>query len=508
MTRWQRLRAWFRSPKKAAPAPVDPWSPGGPLKPGSTGAMVSGALGFSPPIPRGSRELHVSQKREPWVHAVTSKIADNFAAVPWVVGATRDARGNPSPDRARYYGTCRSQILAGYSVSRGGAYGDILRSSKLRRKAMLDLQRETNFGQLTEHPLITLLERPNPLTTGVQFRRLLSIFDSLTGEGFAIKERNAFGMPVELWPTPNFWCLLVPYMGYDKFYFNYGTFIRELPPRDVLWIKQLDCENPYARGSGTGFALGDTIEAYAYALKTEKAHFYNNGVPGGLFVLEGVSPEVQAEFEQNWADKHRGFWNAARMAIVNFKASFQNITPNFTDQKLLELMKEKRDTIIQVYGVPPEMMGITESSNRAVAMIAKSIFAEQVLTPKLEDLRAILQHWLVPDFDPSLVIDYVNPVPDDWSFDLSVYTAAKSTVKIDEWRDLADLEPLENNAGQILYVPPTNSPDGEKGGNGAPDGLPGGKDFQDPPWVSEIASVRAEVADVREGLARVKRLPA
>lgn len=442
---WDRLAGAFR--RKGAP--IDVYSP---EALGSVGMMVTGAIPFGAPPVRGSRELHVAAKKEPWLYAVVNKIAEDFAAVPWELGVARDGKGNASPGRAAHYQRCRAQVLRTYRDS-----------PRLRRRHLGDLKREANVEQIYDHPLLTLLDRPNPLMTGVQFRALMQRFMDLPGECFAIKERNAFGMPVQLWPTPNFWCLITPYAGYDRFRFSYGLFQREVPSTEVLWMKHLDPENPYARGTGPGFALGDVIEAYAYALKTEKAVFYNNGLPAGVMALEGADEKDIKALKQEWEKNYRGFWNAMRLAWINFKATFIPFQPKFVDQQLLELMQEKRDTIIQVYGVPPEVLGIVEHSNKATAMANKSQYAEGVLTPRCESFRSIWQERIVPEFDESLVLEYESPTPDDDDFNLAVATAAPETRTVNEWRDLQDLPPLEGPEGDELYNP-SNTLDGLFGG--------------------------------------------
>jgi HK97 family phage portal protein len=446
---------WLAGAFRRRGAPVDVFTP---EALGQAGMMVTGAIPYGVPPVRGSRELHVAAKKEPWLYAVVNKIAEDFAAVPWELGVARDKSGNASPGRAAHYQRCRGQVVRTYKDS-----------PRLRKRHLGDLKREANVEPLYDHPLLSLLDRPNPLMTGVQFRALLQRFMDLPGECFAIKERNAFGMPVQLWPTPNFWCLLTPYIGYDRFRFSYGLFQREVPSTEVLWMKHLDPENPYARGTGPGFALGDVIEAYAYALKTEKAVFYNNGLPSGVMALEGASEEDIKALKVEWEKSYRGFWNGMRLAWVNFKAQFTPFAPKFADQQLLELMKEKRDTIIQVYGVPPEVLGIVEHSNKATAMASKSQYAEGVLTPRCESFRSIWQERIVPEFDESLVLEYESPTPDDDDFNLEVATAAPETRTVNEWRELQDLPPLDGPEGDELYNP-SNTLDGLFGGGSSSSG--------------------------------------
>ena len=51
------------------------------------------------------------------------------------------------------------------------------------------------------------------------------------------------------------------------------------------------------------------------------------------------------------------------------------------------MRKFLRDTIYQTYGIPPEVLGIIENSNRATADAAMYIYGILVLTPRLNKMR-------------------------------------------------------------------------------------------------------------------------
>lgn len=448
-----RVRAAFSA--FARGSPPDMFSPDalGPIGQGVTGSLPYG----QPPV-RGSRELIIAGKREPWLFAVNDKISRSVAAVHWNVAVARDKKnGDVSQSKSRYYNDCRRQIFS--------TYGE---STASRKRHMRDLTREANLEIIYNHPLINLLEKPNPLQTGYQFRALLQRHMDLTGEIFCIKERNAFGMPIQLWPVPNFWCKLTPYYRRATFLMAYGMFVQELPDTEVLWLKHLDLENPYARGMGPGFALADVIETYAYALKTEKAFYYNQGMPPVVLGLEGAKQAQLDQIAAGWKDKHGGYWNAMKVAWVNFKVSVAKLGPKFADAEMLAQQNQKRDTIIQIYGVPPEILGITEHSNKSTSVTAKGIFAEQVLVPRLEDLREMLTNQLVPEFgEPggnALVLEYSSPVPDDRESDITVVGKVPTVLTINEWRGLANFDPRDD--GDVLYTPP------EAGGGGDPTSPP------------------------------------
>ncbi|KKL82562.1 hypothetical protein LCGC14_1983500, partial [marine sediment metagenome] len=112
----------------------------------------------------------------------------------------------------------------------------------------------------------------------------------------------------------------------------------------------------------------------------------------------------------------------------------------------------QRDTIIQVYGVPPEILGILESSNRATIEAAEFLFAKFVIMPRLEFLRAVLQQLLVPEFDDRLILDFESPVTEDKRHELQVMKASTWAYTANELRKRAG-EPSLGDEGDVHAVP-------------------------------------------------------
>ena len=248
----------------------------------------------------------------------------------------------------------------------------------------------------------------------------------------------------------------------------------------MAWFKHLDPENPYWRGNGIGEALGDELEIDEYAAKTQKAFLYNNGVPAGIASAEGLGQVQLDKLKDDFNQKQVGFWNAMRIFWSAGKIDFKQLQPNFADTKIMELRKDERDKLVSAFG-PPEIFGILDHSNRATIAEARPIYAELTLTPRLEFLRHSLQERLVPEFDERLLIEYVDPTPDDNAFRLEVAKAAPKSRSINEWRQLQSLPPIDDGD----QVPSQMGPPAPGAGGAGPTTLPTGKGA-DPAWVAEL----------------------
>jgi len=130
----------------------------------------------------------------------------------------------------------------------------------------------------------------------------------------------------------------------------------------------------------------------------------------------------------------------------------KTLDQNFRNMQMKELRDQERDTIIQTWGVPPELFGIVSSSNRSTIDMAPFIFATYVLVPRLERMRDTLQARLIPEYDESIILDYVSPVPEDRLFKQSVMNGQPGAFYANEFRELAGLPP-EDELDEVLMAP-------------------------------------------------------
>ena len=110
------------------------------------------------------------------------------------------------------------------------------------------------------------------------------------------------------------------------------------------------------------------------------------------------------------------------------------------------------NTIIQIWGVPPEEMGIIENSNRATIDTADFLFKRNVVVPRLELLRAYIQERLIPEYDDALIINYKSPVQADKDFQLKAAEKAPWALTVDEHREFMGREPLPDGKGAVHMV--------------------------------------------------------
>lgn len=420
--------------------------------------ILPGARG-DPPA-RSDSDFLLGYANLPWLRACAHKIAIATAAVPWELYAPRRARNAKAIHRQ----------LAGLEMVP-------------RHKLLMQLKQTEDVRPILDHPFLDVLDKPNNFLTGLVLKRLTQTYIDLVGEVFWLKERNGLGLPSQLWPIPPHWVIATPTPTHRFYRVAFRAWIGEIPDSEMLWIKDPAPWNPYSRGSGTGQSLADELETDEYVSKFIKTYFYQGGRPDMIVTAEGLEPEETRRLETDWNTKHQGFWRAFKTHFLNRKVDITQIPQNFEHLQLKDLRTHERDIIIQAFGIPPELIGLLQSSNRATAQMAESLFSRWVLIPRLELQRASLQEHLLPEWDDRLILDYTSPVPEDATHILEAAKAAPWSLSIDEWRALQGLPALGNGAGAIHMVPFTLQPQQFQPSQGIP-----GSQLASPPPILRHAS--------------------
>lgn len=436
MTLWQRMRLATRlvtGQLKQADAEAATGYLGGLLK----GASSSGSY-----QPRGTRGLLDSYNTSPWVRACASKVADAMAAVRWRLYVVRGAGG-----------AVHTQRQVAYLQRASGA-----EQHRLLRKQELD---GAEPQEVRAHLLLDVLYRANAEMTGLELRWLTSAWLDLVGDAFYLKQRNGMGAPIALWPVPPHWVLETPTPAKPVYRINQGQWQADVPATEILWMRWPNPVEPYGRGSGVARSLDDEIATDEAATKHTLAHFRNNARPDLLIMPKdgGVLGDAERDrMETWWTDKLQSYWRRFKPLFLKVPVDVKVLEQNFQQMQFAELRQHEQDTILQVWGISPEILGKVTASNRATAQMAQEIFARYVLVPRLERLREVLQEKLVPEYDGRLILTYDSPIPSDKEFDLSVYKAQPKAFQLNEFRQLAGRPVDEDLEGQYGTGQPAPTP--------------------------------------------------
>jgi HK97 family phage portal protein len=333
-------------------------------------------------------------------------------------------------------------------------------------KPLLHTGRGAARKPVEEHPLLDLLEAPNPELPGVLAWVVLQQSMECTGDGFAIIDVDGNGLPVRLTPVPSTSVLQIPTRDRPAFTVQMADGQIEVPPARMLWPKFADPVNPFGRGIGPAMALADEVDTDEYATQNIKAFFRNGSVPDVLVTLEGASVPDLERAKAAFAQQYNSAEKAHRAHFANKKADVQRLDTSFRDMDLVELRKDQRDRILQTWGVPPELFGVLENSNRATIDAARYLFSTAVLEPRLRILAAEINAKLVPLYGQAgLRCTFASPVPEDRDFFIRSVATAPSAFTVGDVRARLEMMPSKRDAEWLNTQPiaagPTNVPPGK-----------------------------------------------
>lgn len=286
---------------------------------------------------------------------------------------------------------------------------------------LLKVEADGSETEITDHRFLDFMNQPNPLyeMTSSAIWRLHEIYLMLVGESFFLIERDDRGLPVELWNVPPHWVKMTPYLGSPTYTIvSPGGLTMQVPVDDMFVMKQLNPLDPFMRGLGIAESIADEIEIDEYAAKFQKRFFYNDATPPVVFLMPDATTNQRDEFLAQWNQKHRGVENSHRAAAFSGRVDVKELgSSNGRNLSFVESRIAIRDAVLEHFGVPREIMGITENSNRATADAAQYIYAKNVLAPRIKMREEAINKQLLPLFGDGLIWRYDPIIPYDKDFD-------------------------------------------------------------------------------------------
>lgn len=318
-----------------------------------------------------------------------------------------------------------------------------------------------------DHPLVKLFEHINAFHTLYDYIFYTVGWRLATGDSFAWKARNGFGLPAELWPLPSQWCHAVP--SETKFIESYkveGVWGKPVywPTKDIIHISDPNLD---WRGSGrfygrpTMAAAGSMIDIEESMLKRMNHWFANYSPPGMVFSgAEGIGSEQIWELYHTLAQQHAMNEHSGRPFVV--PEGFELETGAMTGPKEIDYSTQLMtalEWILAIFGVPKAVAGLVKDFNRANFGAAMAAFAENTVNPILEHLS---QHHTVDlghEFDENIIIRFPPITPDDTEQMRKNYeTAAKTGAATpNEVREALLELPAYETGGDRPMVPATQT---------------------------------------------------
>ncbi len=295
-----------------------------------------------------------------WSRIVDAFAKDTTSDAPaqWLIDWTRGGQATVSGER----------VSPSTAMHTSAVYACVnVRSEDVGKLPCIMYQRLADGGKrrAVEHPLYSIVrDRPNPRMTALEFRQMMQAHKDLRGNAYALKEFDARGQVVALWPlVPDWVTVLQARDDYELFYRIAcpGKEIVTIPAAGIVHLRGLSLDgiiglSPISYHRET---IGVAIAAEKYG-----AAFFGNGAQpmGALKVPTVLQPEATKALRESWEAQFKGARNAKKMAIFDGGMEWMQTGMTNVDSQYLDVMKFQNQQIYGMYRMPAHKVGDLERS--------------------------------------------------------------------------------------------------------------------------------------------------
>ncbi len=382
------------------------------------------------------------------------------------------------------------ESLLRYSRRSELVYACIEKKAQSATDAEIVVEKQTADGEwepVPNHPLVNLLNKPNPWDDGESFMRSWISSENFSDTFYAEIVRSGAGVPVGLYPLNpvNVW---PQYDGQGRLlhylYYVNGREIR-YEPKDLMIRHRHGLGSIYSGVSSVAIALG-SIDADSAATDYVRAFFNNGGTPSGILINKGrkLSDTDAEAMKQKWTQRYgRGGTSRGGVAIIDAEsAEWQSVGSKLTELNS-EALDDKAETrICMAFGVPPILIGalagLRHVTQNATAKAALTDFWINTMSPELKGIRKFLTWNLLPMFE-SLETIKAGTIRVNWDMsqvgalqdDLDDLAKRAVTIyqgglaQLNEARMMLKLDAIDGEEGDAFYkapAPTVNVGNGEK----------------------------------------------
>lgn len=353
-----------------------------------------------------------------------------------------------------------SNNRSGGDYYKGWVYGCVVKIKDQIAAADYQLKKLNKQGKveiIQKHPALTVLKKVNDYFTQYKLFERLGADMELMGNHYWLVVKNKQGVPIELYPlfSSSIRAVSDPekYVAYYEYTMDGKTY--HIPPELIIHFQNY---NP------NSFTVGlSTIEAARMPVDTDDAtkafnrqFFEGNAMPGVILEYPTtLNADAQKQMRDQWDEQFKGFKKAYRTAVAAGGLKIHQTDVKQADMQFIEQRKFNRDEICALFGVPPEIMGITEVTTYASVKAAEVHFTKFTIEPKLTRIDDTLNEFFLKFFPDAedMYFEHVSTVPTDITEKTLYYQTGINNGFLSP-NDIRRMEGLpELKDGEYVYMP-------------------------------------------------------
>lgn len=328
--------------------------------------------------------------------------------------------------------------------------------------ASLPLILQDRLQRYDVHPMLELVQHPNPMQGRAELFEALYAQLLLTGNGYVEAVGGEAGAPLELHVLRSDRMALVP--GADGWPVAYDYSVNGRKHRfDVTGATPPICHirSFHPQDDHYGFspmqAAAQALDVHNSASRWSKALLDNAARPSGAIVYKGadgqgsLAPDQYDRLVNEMESYHQGARNAGRPMLLEGGLDWKPMGFSPSDMEFQKTKESAAREIALAFGVPPMMLGMPGDATYANYQEANRAFYRLTVLPLVQKVTARVGEWL-----SGYVGERMDLRPD------LDQVAALSAERDAQWRRVADADFLTlGEKRKLLGLPALEEPGNE-----------------------------------------------
>lgn len=279
------------------------------------------------------------------------------------------------------------------------------------READQRMIRNGFYEAMPNHPLVNLLNNPNPITSRGQFWGTVVMDRYIAGNSFALKSRYTSGTlkgaVAELWRLRPDRVKIIPKVGgIEAYEYNTGSEKIRYAPDDVLHFKERNPLNDFYGFSPIAviyerLAIEENMRGFL------RQFFERGGAgPGAVLSVKQSLKQEQKDALRDRIDREFGGAASGAFKTIIIDANEHSYTQLGLNRGLRDALPTEIDSslearIAMVFRIPASIIGTRigmESSSYANKRQDWQVFWDLTMVPLLSDMDDVLNLSLIPEF--------------------------------------------------------------------------------------------------------------
>ena len=336
---------------------------------------------------------------------------------------------------------------------------------------------------LEQHPLLSLLDRPNPLQSRTEFISALSGYLLLSGNCYILKTGAEQGIPKEL-----------HFLRPDRVNINSNT--NSTIPSSYEYkvggkivanykvdqetgfslVKHMKLWNPLDDFYGASPLFAAAVEVDQHNLASDhNINLLSNGArPSGAVIFKpkdtegfpvNLSESQRQQLLTDLNNRFQGSNNAGRPLLLEGDFDWREMGLSPKDMDFLNLKHMAATDIALCFGVPSQLVGVPDAQTYANVAEARLALYEETIIPHLRQIESDMNEWLVPMFGEGLEMRFdIDSIPalaerKRKTFENMVTAVNSGILSRNEAREELGRSPVDG--GDDLYISATLIPIGD-----------------------------------------------